>query len=454
MLSLRGMTSSAAVSAAVAGVARSRREGEWIVGRGWDQNTWSPPEFPTHKVLDAAVPAHPVALRRIDGHALWANLAAMRAAGISRDTKDPSGGRLLRDASGEPTGVFIDRAMDLIEAKVPADTPEVRERKILAAADKAIASGLTAVHEMGINDATVSVYRSLAAAGRLKLRVYAFLSGEGQIDTLSSRKPDIDADGTAMFVLRAVKLYADGALGSRGAALLEPYADEPGNRGLVLMSKEELERAARVASAAGFQLGVHAIGDRANRIVLDAFEAAGQGQSGGAGRFRIEHAQVVSPEDIPRFAKLGVIASMQPTHATSDMPWADERLGSNRLPGAYAWRSILAAGAHIAGGSDFPVEEVSPLLGLYAAVTRQDTKGLPPGGWLPDQRLTVEEALRIFTLEPAWASFVENHRGRIAPRFIADLTVFDREFTDGRAILDTRVDLTMVGGRIVYERPR
>ena len=447
-LSFRGLDSAAAVAAVVARAAKTRPAGEWLLGRGWDQNRWTPAEFPTRGLLDIAAPAHPVAIRRIDGHALWVNGAALAAAAIDSRTSDPAGGRIVRDARGEPTGVLIDNAADLVFARLPPDSAEARARQILAGATRAVAAGLTGVHEMGIDDATVAVYRKLVAEGRLPLRVYAFLQGEGQLDTLAARVPDRDPDGTARFVLRAVKLYADGALGSRGAALLAPYADDPGNVGLVLATEAELAHAVDAAVASGWQLGVHAIGDRANRMVLDAFARA----VGGDRRFRIEHAQVVAPEDLGRFAALGVAAAMQPTHATSDMAWADERLGPARLVGAYAWRTLLASGAHVIGGSDFPIEDVPPLLGLYAAVTRMDAKGNPPGGWLPDERLTLEQALSLYTVEPAWAAFAERQRGRIALGFVADLTVFDGPLAPDRSLLERQVDLTIVGGSVVYAR--
>jgi predicted amidohydrolase YtcJ len=450
-ISLRGVASVEAAAKLVANAAQGRPEGEWILGRGWDQNLWTPPAFPGHAPLDQAAPRHPVALERIDGHALWLNAAALRAAGIGKDTPDPPGGKILRDAAGEPTGVLVDRAMDLVESKMPSAPPAVRTRRILRAAALAASLGLTGVHEMGIDDDTVAAYRALAHDGKLPIRVYAYLAGAGRVDSLPGRTPDRDPDGTAMFVLRGVKLFADGALGSRGAALLAPYDDDPGNTGLVVTSPEELARAAKIVAQAGFQLAVHAIGDRANRAVLDAFAAAGAGP-GRDLRFRVEHAQVVAPEDVPRFAALGVVASMQPTHATSDMPWAEARVGPARIRGAYAWRSILATGAHVAFGSDFPVEEPSPLLGLYAAVTRQDTQGRPPGGWKPEQRLTLDEALRAFTVEPAWAAFAEAHRGAIAPGMVADLTVLDRPLAADRSLLDAHADLVIVGGRVAYER--
>jgi predicted amidohydrolase YtcJ len=452
-LSLRGQKSPEAIAKLVAAEAKTRPEGEWISGRGWDQNLFTPAQFPGHAPLDAAAPKHPVALERVDGHAVWANAAAMRAAGVSRATQDPPGGKILRDAAGEPTGVFIDHAMSLIEVKMPPDPPAQRARRILRAAELAVSLGLTGVHEMGIDDETVAVYRSLVGEKRLPLRVYAYLSGGGQVDSLPSRKPDIDPDGTAMFVLRGVKLFADGALGSRGAALLAPYNDDAGNTGLMLTSPEELRRAAKIAAESGFQLAVHAIGDRANRVVLDAFEAAKSAPAGTGKdlRFRIEHAQVVAPEDIGRFAKLGVIASMQPAHATSDMPWAEARVGPSRIRGAYAWRSILRTGAHIAFGSDFPVEETSPLLGVYAAMTRQDAKGNPPAGFRPEERLTLEEALRAFTAESAYASFVEGYRGSIAKGFIADLTVFDRALSPGMGVLEASAAMVIIGGRVARD---
>ena len=450
-VSLRGMDSERAAAEAVARSTAGRAAGEWITGRGWDQNLWSPQRFPTRASLDAAVPDHPVAVRRVDGHALWANGRALSLAGITRDTADPVGGRIMRDAGGAPTGVLVDTAMDLVERHIPPPTDAVRARRIRAAAQVAAAAGLTGVHEMGIDEATVEVYRALAAEGALPLRVYAFLSYEpALIDTLSEDYAPIMDHGDGFFTLRAIKVYADGALGSRGAALHAPYSDEPGGRGLMITPPEELEAISQAAAAAGWQLGTHAIGDRANRAVLDAYEAAIRAHPDKDLRFRVEHAQVVAPEDIPRFGALGVIASMQPTHATSDMPWAEARVGSARIRGAYAWRQILDTGGRILGGSDFPVEEVSPLLGLHAAVTRQDAGGKPPGGWYPAERLGLEEAVRIFTSEPAYASFTEHRRGRIEPGMDADLTVFGQPLTPGMALLEAGIDMTIVAGRVVF----
>ena len=448
-LSVRGLDTVAAVAEVVARSARERPRGEWITGRGWDQNRFRPAVFPDHAALDAAAPEHPVALERIDGHALWLNARALRVAGITRATPDPAGGKILRDAAGDPTGVLVDHAMDLAARALPAASPATRARRIERAAALAVSLGLTGVHEMGIDDETASVYRALAREGKLPLRVYAYLAGAGRVDSLPSRKPDRDEAGTAVFVLRGIKLFADGALGSRGAALLAPYRDDPGNTGLVLTSAEDLARAARIAAESGFQLAVHAIGDRANRAVLEAFAAAGSGHDL---RFRVEHAQVLAPEDMPRFAALGVVASMQPTHATSDMPWAEARLGPARIRGAYAWRSILDTGAHVAFGSDFPIEDPSPLLGIHAAVTRQDDRGEPAGGWTPSERITLEEALRAFTVEPAWASFSEAQRGVIAAGKVADLTVFDRALRPDRSLREARAEVVIMGGRTTFER--
>ena len=445
-ISLRGYDSEEKAAAAVAEAAKLRPGDDWLVGRGWDQNLWTPQEFPTKGSLDAVVANRPVAVRRVDGHALWANSKAIGIAGITRKTRDPVGGKILHDARGEPTGVFIDTAMDLVESKIPAPSPEVIERRILAAAAVAVEKGLTGVHEMGIGDATIAVYRKLATEGRLPLRVYAFLSYQaGVLETLPTRERILDEGGR--FTLRAVKVYADGALGSRGAALLAPYSDDAKNSGHMITSAEEIAEVVKVAAAAGWQVGVHAIGDRANRVALDAFEKVIEADRMRNPRFRVEHAQVVAPEDLSRFGELGVIASMQPTHCTSDMPWAEERVGAERVKGAYAWRRVKDLGGHILGGSDFPIEGVSPLLGIYAAVTRQDVDGHPADGWYPDQRLTLFEAVQAFTYEPAYASFTEAERDR------ADLTVFDRPLAADRSLLETKVELTLVGGNVVFASP-
>jgi len=447
ILDLRGLTSIQAIVERVTAAAATRPASEWIEGRGWDQNLWTEKEFPTGGALDRV--ANPVSLRRIDGHSLWANAAAMRAAGVTRETKDPHGGRIIRDGSGAPTGVFVDAAMAIIDQRIPEPDEAAIRRRLEAAERVAVAQGLTGVHEMGIEDDVVAVYRTLEASGALKLRVYALLTGPPHVGELATRRPDVDPTGTKLFVLGGVKLYADGSLGSRSAALLAPYGDDPKNDGIIITDEPALVTAARAALAGGWQMAVHAIGDRANRNVLDAYREA---RVPPERRFRIEHAQVVAPADIPRFAAQGVIASMQPTHATSDMPWAEARVGGDRIIGAYAWRSLVASGAHVAFGSDFPVEEVPPLWGLWAVVSRQDRDGKPAGGWHPEQRLGLDEAIHAYTVEPAFAAFQEQHRGRIAPGFVADLTVFDRVLLADH-LLDAKVAMTLVGGAVVYDGP-
>jgi len=449
-VSLRGLDSEQAAAAAVGAAAGALPQGDWVTGRGWDQTLWSPANFPDKASLDAVVSDRPVFVRRVDGHAGWANSQALALAGVTGDTPDPAGGRIVRDAAGAPTGVLVDNAMDLVESKIPAPSAAARRAAIQAAAKLAVSVGLTGVHEMGISDETAAVYRELAADGELPLRVYAFLAYEpGMEDELETRKRYLD-DGDSVFVLRAIKLFADGALGSRGAALLAPYSDDPGNTGLVITDAAKLAHVAERAAAAGWQVGVHAIGDRANRETLDAFERAMAAHPDVDARFRVEHAQVLAAEDIPRFAALGVLASMQPTHCTSDMRWAQARLGDGRVEGAYAWRRVLDAGGRIVAGSDFPVEGVSPLLGVYAAVTRQDADGTPDGGWYPEQRLTLDEALRSFTVEPAFGAFAEARRGRLTPGYLADVTVFDRTLAADGSLLSTGVEMTLLGGRAVH----
>ncbi len=447
-VTLRGVASEAEAVKIVVEAAAARGPGEWVLGRGWDQNLWGG-EFPTRASLDAAVTDHPVALRRVDGHAVWVNTRALELAGVTRDTADPQGGRILRDDAGEPTGVLVDNAMDLVEARIPAATDEVRERWIRAGAAYAIERGLTGVHDMGLEPETIAVYERLADAGELPLRVNAYVEGSPAVAReLRERRPTRLDDGDDWLQIRGMKLYADGALGSRGAALSADYSDEPGNRGNWVTAPAELRQAILDATAGGWQVAVHAIGDAAIHAVLDAYEEAQHPEL----RLRVEHVQVIAADDVPRFARLGVLASMQPTHATSDMPWAEERVGADRILGAYAWRTLLDAGATLVHGSDFPVEEVSPLLGLYAAVTRQDASGNPPGGWYPAQRMTLDEAIRGFTEGAAYAGFVEGSRGRIQAGMVADLTVLDRAIAADRSLLDARVDLTIVGGKIVFER--
>jgi len=423
--------------------------GEWIIGRGWDQNDWPVKEFPTKEALDAAVPDHPVFLRRVDGHAALANTKALRAAGVTAASKDPDGGRVIRDANGEPTGVFVDAAMDLVEDVIPAPTPAQRKARVLASAQAIAANGLTEMHDAGIDGATITAVRELIDEKRFPIRVYAMLGdNDALVNTWLNQGPLVDYGGR--LTVRSIKLYADGALGSRGAALLAPYSDDPGNSGLMLAKPEHLLDVAKRARAKGFQVNTHAIGDRGVRNVIDAYSEAGVTASD---RFRVEHLQVISPPDVPRLISHGIIASMQPTHATSDMPWAERRLGPERVKGAYAWRTVLNAGGRLALGSDFPVEDVNPFFGLYSAVTRQDHEGNPPGGWYPNQRLTLAEAIRGFTKDAAYAAFEENSRGTIEPGKLADLTIVDGDLPTmpPAQLYKAKVRYTIVGGEVVYK---
>jgi predicted amidohydrolase YtcJ len=431
----------------------------WIVGRGWDQNRFDSKRFPSKSDLDAAVIDRPVWLRRIDGHAGWGNSKALALAGIRRDTVAPDSGKILLDERGEPTGVLVDGAMSLVERAIPSPTEAERERGILGAQSVALKNGLTSVHEMGVDRDYAKTFRRLAADGRLKLHVVGYGNGGGLRSPANEPaivawidEPPDKASAEARFTMHGVKLWADGALGSRGALLLSPYADDPANHGIATTPPDVIERVAARALARGWQVAVHAIGDGANRAVLDSFERAGCTTHPNH-RFRIEHAQIVDPSDIPRFARLGVIASMQPTHATSDMPWAEARVGSARLAGAYAWRRFLGANVALALGSDFPVESSDPAFGLFAAVTRTDRNGAPSGGWLPDQRLTIAEALDGFTRGAAFAAFEESFRGDAAPGMVADLTIFDRRLDDPQSLHDASVVLTVIDGAPVFASP-
>ena len=446
---LVGTTSFAEVIARVRARAAQTPKGEWVVGRGWDQNDWQQAGMPQHAPLSEAVPDHPVWLTRIDGHAALANALALRLAGLTKASRSPEGGEILRDAEGEPTGVFVDRAMALVGAAVPDPTAAQTERHLLAAQDACLAAGLTCVHEAGITDADLGLLRRLHAQGRWRLRVYAMLA-QSEIAAIE-RGPWQTPDH--VLIVRAVKGYADGALGSRGAALLTEYSDRPGHRGLLVTPKAQLQKLAQLCADRGFQFCVHAIGDRANREVLDVIAATRFPHGSAAARFRIEHAQVVHPDDFARFAALGVLPAMQPTHLTSDMPWAPQRLGGERVAGAYAWRTFHGLGVVVPFGSDFPVESHDPRKGLYAAVTTRPEAG---GDELrPEQRLSPEAALDGFTRHAAYGAFLEREVGTLAPGMLLDATVFDRDLTTcpPAELLQAKVLLTVIGGRVVYEAP-
>jgi len=424
----------------------------WIIGRGWNQVTWGLGRFPTAAELDAAVADRPVLLERVDGHASWANGAAIRAAGVTRATKDPAGGRIERDARGEPAGVFVDAAAALVQSKVPPPNPIQTERALAKALEIMASVGLTGVHDAGIDPETWTLFRRFGDEGRLTARIYAMAGGMEALEKIAPVRPTGWLYGDRL-TLRSVKLYSDGALGSRGAFLKAPYSDDPGNRGLRLIDETRLRNWMSKAIMNGFQVNVHAIGDAANAEVLDAF-ADMLPTYGDRLRHRIEHAQVVDPADIGRFAKLGIIASVQPTHATSDKAMAGDRVGEARLQGAYAWKTLLDSGARIAGGSDFPVEPPNPFFGLHAAVTRQDREGEPPGGWRGGEALTMPQALAAFTTGAAYAGHAEAMVGTLEPGKWADFILIDRDIFTAKPddLWRTRVLETWLAGQRVFRR--
>lgn len=452
-LDLRGTGSPNEIADQVREAAATRPAGAWILGRGWDQNDWTVKEFPTREVLDEAAPDHPVVLERVDGHAVWVNSAALETAGVTAETPDPEGGRIVREADGSPSGVLVDNAEALVKSRVPAPDAAESAARLAVARHHLLSVGLTGVHDMGAGPATVELYRAAADSGRLLPRLVVYLEGNlATLDWWETEGAEAVGRGDGeRWLVRGVKLYADGALGSRGAALLEPYSDDAGNRGLLVTPPDSLaERTARTV-ALGLQPAIHAIGDRGNRVALEAIAAAGTDAT--QLRPRIEHAQVIALEDVPRFAALEVLASVQPTHATSDMPWAEDRVGPERIRGAYAWRTLREAGVRLACGSDFPVEQTNPFHGLYAAVTRMDREGRPAGGWRAAERMTREEALACFTVDAAYAAGLEDELGSLAVGRRADFLVLDRDVlaVPEEEIAGTRVLRTVIGGETVYE---
>lgn len=447
-IDLNGTATPAEVAARVAAAAVQALPGTWLEGRGWDQNDWPGQRYPDRGLIDPVSAGHPALLRRVDGHAALANTAALQAAGITRGTPDPPGGAIERDAAGEPTGLLVDNAVDLVRAVIPAEERGEIMRRIGLAVEHCLRHGITAVQTAGVPLERAEIYEALAHSGKLDLRVFAMYDDiEETLAGGLARGPITTPDD--MFTLRTVKLYADGALGSRGALLRAYYSDRPGHRGLPVGAAAHLRAQAMRAGRAGFQVATHAIGDSANTLVLDIYRDVLDELELKDARWRIEHAQILAPGDIPRFAELGVIAAMQPVHCTSDMDWAGQRLGPERLAGAYAWRSLLDTGAHLCFGTDFPVEGVDPLAGLHAARTRTHPDGTPLGGWQPQQVVDARTALELYTAGSAHAVFLEDKLGRIQPGFYADLTVLDRDpvACTPAELLQTRVIATIVGGR-------
>ncbi len=423
----------------------------WIKGRGWNQVLWPVKEFPTAAAIDAVVSDRPVWLRRIDGHAGWANSKALELAGIDKDTEDPVGGKIHRDDNGNATGTLVDNAMNLVSSRVPSSSKDDYYRAYQAAFKELTSLGLTSIHDAGIGIAEAEVYMSMADNGEMPMRIYAMMWEAGE--NLDAIGEPIVAYGNDRLDIRSVKLMSDGALGSRGAAMIDPYEDDIENRGLRMYTQAEVNAKVKKANDMGFQVGIHAIGDFGNRQSLDAFEYA-QGGAVSPLRNRVEHSQIITLEDIPRFAELGVIASMQATHATSDMNMAEDRIGAERLKGAYAWRKLIESGAVIANGSDFPVEMANPMHGIYASVTRQSRAGLPAGGWHPEEGLSREETLHSFTLAAAYAAHQEDRLGSLEPGKWADFIIIDQDYFTMPAseIDDIQVIQTWVGGEVVYER--
>jgi predicted amidohydrolase YtcJ len=454
MLDLTKTGSQSEVAEMVAEAIQHRAGGDWIRGRGWDQNQWMVNNFPHHDILSRAAPSNPVYLVRVDGHAAWVNSSALSLAGIDSSTPDPVGGRILRDENGNPTGVLIDTAMDLVARHIPQpSTAELTEAIRLAIAE-CLSFGITTVHDMGVDLKTVEIYKDLIREKEFPFRIYAAIDGPGPTWEHFLKTGPLIGKSNPSLTIRAIKLYADGALGSRGAALLEPYSDDPTNSGLEITTTDEIYTLALQALDNGFQVCTHAIGDRGVRNALNAYERTINNSIDHDPRFRIEHAQVVAPSDIHQFASLGVLPSMQPIHCTSDMGWAEARIGKERIRGAYAWRSFIDMNLPIPGGSDFPVEPVNPMFGIFAAVTRQDASLKPDGGWYPEQRVSREEAVRMFTTWAAYSGFEENIKGTIGRGKLADLVIFPEDiFTiEETALLRIRPDITIVGGKVVYRQ--
>ena len=442
-LDLTGTRSIAELQARLKAFSESHSTPRWVQGFGWNQEIWADKRFPTSADLEAVISDRPVWLVRVDGHAAVGNYAALKEAEITAATKTPAGGRI-------ENGLFVDKARDLVEAKIPAALPAQRDQGLANAQALLLGYGLTAVADMGTNEADWNSMRRLGDAGRLQVRVMSYALGLEPLISIAGSKPTGWLYGDRLR-MAGVKLYADGALGSRGAWLKAPYSDKPDTQGLQFMDDAKLKNLASRAAMDHFQIAIHAIGDAANSQVIAAYEELAR-TYGTDRRWRIEHAQILDPADIGRLAKAGIIASMQPTHQTSDDNMVEARLGTARLAGAYAWRSIAATGAHLAFGSDFPVESPNPFPGIAAAVSRADPHGQPPGGWRPQERVTLAQALAGFTREAAYAGLAEDRLGSLDPGMIADFIIVDRDITTATAtdIAATKVLETWMAGRIVY----
>ncbi|HYL45559.1 MAG TPA: amidohydrolase [Candidatus Limnocylindrales bacterium] len=463
-VNLEGVPSLAEMQKRIRARLKDFQPGEWITGRGWDHTLWPDKTFPTRQELDAVSTDHPMFFYRVDGHVAIVNSRALAIAGITRATPDPPGGRILRDPqTGDPTGLLEeDAGMNLVFNRIPSISPVQRRRALELALDEAAQFGVTSVQDYSVRDApdgdnfgwdNFLVLQKMRAEGKLKVRVSEWLPFELSPARLQEMRR-IGGTRDPWIKTGAVKAFLDGSLGSRTAAMLAPYSDEPDTSGILRMDPAALREKAIELDRAGVQLAFHAIGDRANRVALDTFAAVAASNGPRDRRDRIEHAQIVAVEDLPRFASLGVIASIQPSHLLDDARWADGRLGLERVKGAYAWNTLERSGAHLAFGTDYPVESVNPLRGIYACVARQTPEGDPPGGWRPQERLSVEDCLRNYTVGSAYAEFEEQQKGTIAPGKLADIVIFSADITriPAHELLTTSVETTIAGGRNVYQR--
>jgi predicted amidohydrolase YtcJ len=458
-LNLEGIVTLQDFLAAVKQRVDQAKPGAWVTGRGWIETFWKPPVFPTRWDLDKVSPNNPVSLTRADGHASVVNSAALKIAGIGKDTKNPFGGEISKDRkTGELTGMLLDAAQGLVRRHIPQASAADAEQAILLGVQRDLSLGWTQIQDAGGSYQDIELYQKLYGEGKIKLRIYKSVHGPGpSAEKLLSGGAVVGAFGNR-FNARSIKVVSDGALGSKGAALLEPYNDAHDTSGFLTVKESDLEPMLVMALKNGIQVETHAIGDRANRFILDQYEKAFNAvpvaeRKVGDPRWRVEHAQVVNPTDIPRFAKLGVIPSMQPSHAIGDLHFAPSRVGIKRLEGAYAWQSFIKSGVVVPGGSDAPVERGEPMIEFYAAVTRKDQKGFTGEGWHPEEAVTRAQALKMFTIWPAYAAFEETLRGSIEVKKLADFTILSADIMKipEAEILKTRNVMTVIGGEIVYE---
>ena len=453
-IDLRDTSSARQAATQIADYAQKKPYLNWIRGRGWNQVLWPGQQFPSAKILDELVSDRPIWLERIDGHAGWANSKALALAGINANTISPPGGEILRDAEGQPTGILIDNAMNIINQVLPLPSAEELAAALDAATTHLLSLGITSTHDAGVSANENRFYTDLAQQKKLAVRLYGMISStDPELGSILASGPTVDDND--LYSVKSVKVYTDGALGSRGAAMLEPYQDRPDHSGLLLTSQQQLRSIFNAAIKANFQVAIHAIGDKGNQIGLDEVEYAYATIGGQNLRHRMEHAQIVALADIPRFKELNVIPSMQPTHATSDMNMAEDRIGAERLKGAYAWRSFLDQGSRLVSGSDYPIELANPFHGIHAAVTRQDKGNQPENGWIPEQAITIEEAMRSFTIDAAWAAHQENVLGGLSPGKWADFILIDQDlFTiPSQDLWKTEVLQTWLAGKQVYKKP-